>query len=109
MLALDKSDIEDIANGNHNSYVESQDKDELLRELAERLLKATPDTSDIDDNLNNISDCLNDISDCLNDIDDILIKAEEVKGGTYDSVTEKIADIEEYLDGVRNVLQSITQ
>lgn len=102
MLALDKSDIEDIANGHHNRYVESQDKDELLRELAERLLKATPDTSNIDDNLDNISDC-------LDDIDDILIKAEDVKGGTYDSVTEKIADIEEYLDGVRDVLQSIAQ
>lgn len=102
MLALNRADIEDIANGNHNSYVASQDKDELLRELAERLLKATPDTSDVEDNLNNISDC-------LNDIDDILIKAEDVKGGTYDSVTEKIADIEEYLDGVRNVLQSIAQ
>ena len=50
MSALNKSDIEDIANGNHNRYVESQDKDELLRELAERLLKATPDTIDIDVN-----------------------------------------------------------
>lgn len=102
MLALNRSDIEDIANGNHNRYVESQDKDELLRELATRLLKATPDTSDVEDNLDNIRDC-------LNDIDDILIKAEEVKGGTYNDVSEKIGDIEEYLDGVRDVLQSITQ
>lgn len=87
MLALNRSDIEDIANGRHNSYVASQDKDELLRELAERLLKATPDTSDIDNK--------------LDDISDILIKTEEVK--------DEIADIEEYLDEVRNVLQSITQ
>ena len=41
MLALNKSDIEDIANGNHNSYVESVSKDELLRELAERLFFIT--------------------------------------------------------------------
>lgn len=102
MLALNRADIEDIANGNHNRYVESQDKDELLRELAERLLIATPDTSDIDNNLDNIIDC-------LNDIDDILINDEDVKGGTYDSVTEKIADIEEYLGGVRDVLQSFTE
>lgn len=102
MLALDKADIEDIANGYHNRYVESQDKDELLRELAERLLKATPDVNSIDDNLDNISDC-------LDDIDDILINAEDVKDGTYDSVSEKITDIEEYLGGVRDVLQSITE
>lgn len=60
MLALDRSDIEDIANGNHNRYVESQDKDELLVELASRVLKATPDTSDIDDNLDNIRNKLDD-------------------------------------------------
>ena len=102
MLALNKSDIEDIANGNHNRYVASQDKNELLRELAERLLKATLDTGDIEDNLDNIHDC-------LNDIDDILINAEDVKDGTYDSVSEKIADIEEYLGEVRDVLQSIAQ
>lgn len=47
MLALNKGDIQDIANGNHNRYVESQDKDELLRELASRLLQATPDKDDI--------------------------------------------------------------
>ena len=70
MLALNRSDIEDIANGNHNRYIASQDKDELLRELASRLLKATPDTSDIDD---------------------------------------KLDDADKYVDGVRDVLQSITE
>lgn len=98
MLALNKSDIEDIANGRHNRYVESQDKDEL----AERLLEATPDTGDIEDNLDNIHDC-------LNDIDDILINAEDVKDGTYDSVSEKIADIEEYLGEVRDVLLTFVE
>lgn len=102
MLALNKSDIEDIANGNHNSYVASQDKDELLRELTSRLLQQMPDTSDIEDNLDNISDC-------LNDIDDILIKAEEVKGGTYNDVSEKIGNIEEYLGEVRDVLLTFVE
>lgn len=78
MLALDKSDIEDIANGNHNRYVASQDKNELLRELAERLLKATPDTSNIDDNLDNISNCLDDIRNKLDDADKYIEEAKDV-------------------------------
>lgn len=41
MLALNKTDIEDIANGRHNRYVESQDKDELLRAVADKYLEAT--------------------------------------------------------------------
>lgn len=65
MLALNKSDIQDIADGNHNRYVESQDKDELLRELVSRLLQATPDKDEIEDNLQNISDCLDNIDDVL--------------------------------------------
>ena len=65
MLALDKSDIEDIANGNRNSYVESVSKDELLRELASRLLKATPDTSDIRDKLYDANEYLNEVRDVL--------------------------------------------
>ena len=65
MLALNKSDVEDIANGNHNSYVPSQNKDELLRELAERLLKATPDTSDIDDKLDDADKYVEEAKDVL--------------------------------------------
>ena len=72
MLALNKSDIEDIANGRHNRYVESVSKDELLRELAERLLKATLDTSDIDDKLDNIRDKLYDANEYLNEAKDVL-------------------------------------
>lgn len=68
MLALNKSDIEDIANGNHNRYVESQDKDELLRELAERLLKATPDTGDIDDKLDDADKYVDEAKDVLQSI-----------------------------------------
>lgn len=78
MLALNRSDIEDIANGRHNRYVESQDKDELLRELASRLLKATPDTSDIDDKLDDISDCLDDIKNKLYDADKYIKEAKDV-------------------------------
>lgn len=68
MLALNRSDIEDIANGNHNSYVDAQDKDELLRELAERLLKATPDTSDIDDKLDEADKYVEEAKDVLQSI-----------------------------------------
>ena len=32
-------DIEDIANGYHNSYVEDQDKDELIKYLDQKLLE----------------------------------------------------------------------
>lgn len=35
------ADIVDIANGYRNSYVDSQDKDELLRAVADKYLKAT--------------------------------------------------------------------
>lgn len=101
MLALDKSDIEDIANGNHNRYIESQDKDELLRELAERLLKATPDTSDIDDNLNNISDCLNDIED--------LLYGNRIPKKVVVGVKQKIDNINCYIEEARDVLLSVAQ
>lgn len=100
-MDLNRADIIDIANGYRNTYVDSQDKDELLRAVADKYLKATSDTSDIDDNLDNIRDC-------LNDIDDILIE-HDGKDGVYNSVIKKIADIEEYLDEVRNALQSVIE
>ena len=102
MLALNKSDIEDIANGNHNRYVESQDKDELLRDLAERLLKATPDTSDIEDNLDNINDCLNDIKNKLYD-------AENISDDVYDFCISKLDAGDKYIEEAKDVLQSIAQ
>ena len=77
MLALNKADIEDIANGCHNRYVESQDKEELLRELASRLLKATLDTSDIDDKLDDIRDKLYDANEYLNEVRDVLFTITE--------------------------------
>lgn len=77
MLALNKADIEDIANGNHNRYIESQDKDELLRELVERLLKATPDVSEIDDKLTDVSECLDDIRNKLYDADKYVSEAKK--------------------------------
>lgn len=97
MLALDKSDIEDIANDNHNRYVDSQDKDELLRELAEKLLKATPDTSNIDDNLDNISDCLDDIRNKLDD-------AENISDSVYDFCIRKLDDADKYIEEAKDVL-----
>lgn len=102
MIALDKSDIEDIANGNHNRYVASQDKDELLKELAERVLKATPDTSYIDDNLYNISDCLDDIRNKLDDADNI-------SDSVYEFCIRKINEANNYINEVRDVLFTIAQ
>lgn len=78
MLALNKSDIQDIADGNHNRYVESQDKDELLRELANRLLQATPDVSEIDDKLTDISECLDDIEEKLSEANKYINEAQDV-------------------------------
>ena len=101
MLALNKSDIEDIANGNHNSYVESQDKDELLRELASRLLQATPDTSDIDDKLD-------DISDCLDDVDNVLRNSRTPRNIIV-RVKQKLNDADKYINEVRDVLLTITE
>lgn len=97
MLALDKSDIEDIANGNHNRYVASQDKNELLRELASRLLKATPDTSDIDDKLDDISDCLNDIKNKLYD-------DENISDSVYDFCIRKLDDADKCVEEAKDVL-----
>lgn len=102
MLALDKSDIEDIANGNHNRYIESQDKDELLVELASRLLKATPDTSDIDDKLDDISYCLDDIRDKLDD-------AENISDNVYDFCIRKLDDADKYIEEAKDVLLTIAQ
>lgn len=101
MLALNKSDIEDIANGNHNRYVESQDKDELLRELAERLLKSTPDNEYIANQTWDIENALNDINDKLED--------EELSEHTFDYINEKITNIKHYIGEIESVLQSIDQ
>lgn len=109
MIALDKSDIEDIANGNHNRYVASQDKDELLRELASRLLKATPDTSDIDNKLDDISDCLDDISNCLDDIEEKLDDAENISDDVYDFCIRKLDDANNYINEVRDVLLTFVE
>lgn len=97
MLALNRADIEDIANGNHNRYIESQDKDELLRELAERLLEATPDTSDIEDNLDSINDCLDDIRNKLYD-------AENISDNVYDFCIRKLDDADKYVSEAKDVL-----
>ena len=102
MLALNRADIEDIANGNHNRYVASQDKDELLRELAERLLKATPDTSDIEDKLDDIGECLDDIRNKLYD-------AENISDDVYDFCIRKLDDADKYIEEAQDVLQSIAQ
>ena len=98
MLALNKADIEDIANGNHNRYIESQDKDELLRELAERLLKATPDVSEIEDKLTDISECLDDIEEKLEDAENI-----------YEFFIRKLNDADKYIDEAKDVLLTITE
>lgn len=95
MLALNKSDIDDIANGNRNRYVESQDKDELLVELASRLLEATPDVSEIDDKL----------TDIRNKLDD----AENISDSVYDFCIRKLDDADKYVGEAKDVLQSIAQ
>lgn len=97
MLALNRADIEDIANGRHNRYVESVSKDELLRELASRLLKATPDTSDIDDKLDDISDCLDDVRYKLYD-------AENISDNVYDFCMRKLDDADKYVSEAKDVL-----
>ena len=80
MLALNKSDIEDIANGYHNRYVESQDKDELLRAVADKYLEATEMVDTITlDKIENIRQLLPDddkydkIRKLLGDIEDVLL------------------------------------
>lgn len=102
MLALDKSDIEDIANGNHNRYVESRDKDELLRELAERLLKELPDTSNIDDNLDNISDCLDDVRNKL-------YEDENISNNVYDFCMRKLDNADKYIREAKDVLLTFVE
>ena len=102
MIALNKSDIEDTANGNHNRYVESQDKDELLRELASRLLKATPDVSEIDDKLTDVGDCLDDIRNKLDDADNI-------SDNVYEFCIRKLNDANKYVEEMRYVLLTIAQ
>lgn len=102
MIALNKSDIEDIANGHHNRYVESQDKDELLRELASRLLKATPDISDIDDKLD-------DISNCLDDVRNKLYEDENISDNVYDFCIRKLDDADKYIDEAKDVLLTIIE
>lgn len=97
-MDLNKKDIVDIANGYRNSYVDSQDKDELLRAVADKYLKATSDTIDIDDNLENIRDCLDDIKNKLYD-------AENVSDSVYDFCIRKLDDADKYLDEAKDDLQ----
>ena len=98
MLALDKSDIEDIANGNRNSYVDAQDKDELLRELAERLLKASE-----------IDDILTDVGECLDDIEEKLKDAENISDNVYEFCIRKLDEANEYINEAQDVLLTIAQ
>lgn len=82
MLALNKADIEDIANGNHNRYVESQDKDELLRAVADKYLEATEMVDTITfDKIENIRQLLPD--------DD-----------KYDKIRKLLGDIEDDLQSI---------
>lgn len=48
-MDLNKKDIVDIANGYRNTYVDSQDKDELLRAVADKYLKAIETLAKIED------------------------------------------------------------
>lgn len=102
MLALNKSDIEDIANGNHNRYVESQDKDELLRAVADKYLEATLDVSEIDDKLTDVSECLDDIEEKLED-------AENISYNVYDFCIRKLNDVNKYIEEAKDVLLTITE
>lgn len=76
-MDLNKADIIDIANGYRNSYVDSQDKDELLRAVADKYLKATETLGKIEN-----------IRELLPDID------------KYDKIRELLGEIENDLQSV---------
>lgn len=81
-MELNKTDIVDIANGYRNTYVDSQDKDELLRAVADKYLKAT-------ENINTIT---------LDKIEDIreLLPCDD----KYDRIWELLGEIEDALQSV---------
>lgn len=93
MPKLNDTDIECIAKGYRNTYVEAQDKDELLKELATMLLeKNNSDWENIVDNkIDNIRMCLNNIEDKLDD----------------DNDCEQLEKARLYLGELENVLSSI--
>lgn len=80
-MDLNKADIIDIANGYRNTYVDSQDKEELLRAVADKYLKATENNTitlakieDIrrpllyDDKYDRICELLGEIEDALQSV-----------------------------------------
>ena len=78
-MDLNKADIIDIANGYRNTYVDSQDKDELLRAVADKYLKATEMVDTI----------------TLDKIEDVRQLLPEDK--RYDRIRELLGDIEDDL------------
>lgn len=81
-MDLNKTDIIDIANGYRNTYVDSQDKDELLRAVADKYLKAT-------ENINTIT---------LAKIEDI--RQPLLYDDKYDRICELLGEIEDDLQSV---------
>lgn len=81
-MDLNKTDIIDIANGYRNTYVDSQDKDELLRAVADKYLKAT-------ENINTIT---------LAKIEDI--RRPLLYDDKYDRICELLGEIEDALQSV---------
>ena len=76
---LTQSDINDIANGYHNRFVESLDKDELIKYLASKVnLDDCDDEMDIEDEINNIESAISDIRSALDDVEVALDNIKEV-------------------------------
>lgn len=63
-MDLNKTDIIDIANGYRNTYVDSQDKDELLRAVIKDIRELLP----YDDKYDRICELLGEIEDALQSV-----------------------------------------
>lgn len=79
MIDLNDKDIEDIANGYHNTHVQNCDPQELLKTLAQQNIemhdKRKENISDFQEQLDDLKNIINKYMDNLDDIDD---KIEEI-------------------------------
>lgn len=68
-MKLTQKDIDDIAKGYHNKYVEAQDKDELIKYLASKArVDEYCEELDVEDEIDNIESAINDIQNALDNI-----------------------------------------
>lgn len=97
MIILDKKDIEDIANGYSNTYVQSQNIQELLKKLASRLLERNEECDDLLVDLNN--------------------KFEEIKGmihnvnkrldDEYDDFDDDLSEIDDKIEEIDDIVEEL--